>query len=138
MTRIAFIAAAFLCVLSRADLKVLDSSSEFRSLVASAHVPVIVQFSAYWCGPCQQLKGVYHEVAPDYSDDQVIIAYVDADQNSDLKSYLQGGYPTTRTFYNGKLASKKFTGSQSESYVRRFIDNVIANPSREETNFCPL
>jgi thioredoxin-like negative regulator of GroEL len=50
---------------------------------------------------------------------------VDAYVNSDLKKYLQGGYPTVRTFVQGQLGSHSFVGSKSESYVRQFIDSVI-------------
>jgi len=137
MNRITCLVAAFFCVLSMADFKILQDSYEFRQLVKDSQVPVVVQFSAAWCGPCQSLKKVFTTVAKDYSDDQVILAYVDADINKDLKQYLQGGYPTTRTFVNGELAAKKFVGSQSESYVRNFIETVLANRDAE-SNFCAL
>jgi len=84
-----------------------------------------VQFEASWCGPCHQLAATFKRVAPSYQDTQVRLPPVDADEFTELQSYLQGGYPTVRTFVNGTLASASFLGSKSDSYVRKFIDKVI-------------
>ena len=127
-TALAVLATTLFCFAGRADLKELKNAAEFRALVQQTKVPVIVQFAAYWCGPCQELKDMLTDIAPDYADDKVIVAYVDAYVNSELKSYLQGGYPTVRTFRQGKLASEKFVGSAPESFVRNFIDSVITAP----------
>lgn len=29
--------------------------------------PVVIDFSATWCGPCQQFKPIYHQVAGEYA-----------------------------------------------------------------------
>lgn len=124
MKRVALV-LSMLCAFAKADVIVLNSSQEFRELVAESTVPVMVQFSAAWCGPCQQLLGVLKKVAKSYNDSQVMIAYVDADIHADLQKYLMGGYPTVRTFSTGKVAGASFVGSKSESYLRSFIDGVV-------------
>ncbi len=120
----------------------LQDADEFQDLIKNSTVPVVVQFSAYWCGPCQNLKATFKRVAPSYQDSQVRLAYVDAYENSSLGSYLQGGYPTVRTFLGGKLTEPAFVGSQSESYVRQFIDGLIDEEAvpedgLESGRFCP-
>jgi len=124
----------FGALMAQAMLLDLQDTREFENLINEAEVPVVVQFHAYWCGPCKNLIKTMNKIAPSYSDDEVILAKVDAYVNDDLGKYLQGGYPTVRSFYNGKLLKKSFVGSQSESKVRRFIDSVIADP-REELFF---
>lgn len=113
----------------------LKNVQEFENLVKTSPVPVVVQFEAYWCGPCQQLKAMLTKIAPSYQDSQVRLAHVDAYLNKSLQVYLQGGFPTVRTFYHGALAKAAFVGSQEESFVRDFIDSVIHNPAGFEEEF---
>jgi thioredoxin 1 len=136
-----FLFALMMCAVSQAALLELQTEQDFKNLVSSSQVPVVVQFAAYWCGPCQNLKGVLKRVAPSYTDDQVKIAYVDAYVNSNLGSYLQGGYPTVRVFENGQVVSASFVGSQTESYVRQFLDGVkkkTADMDDMSGAFCPV
>src|SRR5262245_47244263 len=86
----------FVCSV-RAEFVILETVDEFENFIKTPNVPVLVQFSASWCQPCQQLKATFQRVAPSYNDSQVRLAYVDADENSSLQHYLQGGYPTVRT-----------------------------------------
>ncbi len=141
MKRVALV-LSMLCAFAKADVIVLDSSQEFRELIAESTVPVVVQFSAAWCGPCQQLLGVLKKVAKTYNESQVKIAYVDADINADLRKYLMGGYPTVRTFSTGKVAGASFVGTKSESYLRSFIDGVIqgsrVNADEEFGEYCEV
>lgn len=69
------------------------------------------------------------KVAPSYSDKQVLLCTVDAYVNSDLKKYLMGGYPTIRVFNKGKTTKTSFIGNKSETFVRNFIDSIIAAPN---------
>lgn len=138
MKRFISLAGFFFCFVALPDFKILNNGAEFRQLVKDSQVPVIVQFSAYWCNPCQNLKATFTTVAKDYTNDQVMLAYVDAYENAELKTYLLGGYPTTRTFFAGKLLAKKFVGSNTEAFVRDFVDSVIADPTTEALSFCPV
>lgn len=135
MKNLALFLGMFYAISSSAALLELKGADDFDDLVNNASVPVMVQFSAYWCGPCQDLKATVKRVASDYSDSEILLAYVDAYVNKSLGKYLKGGYPTVRTFNNGKLRKKSFVGSKSASYVRNFIDSVIRNPDAEESDF---
>ncbi len=126
------LAVVFTAMVVRSDFLELKNGTEFEELIKNSNVPVVVQFSAYWCGPCQNLKAVFKKVAPSYSDSDVKLAYVDAYVNSQLKKYLQGGYPTVRTFNKGELTTPAFVGSNSESYVRNFIDKLIKHDDLDE------
>lgn len=107
-----------------ADLKELANANDFDKAIKEAQVPVIVQFSAYWCKPCQNLKKTLAEATQNYNDNQILFYYVDAYVNASLKEYLNGGYPTTRVFSQGKMGAH-FVGSKSSDYVRSFIDETI-------------
>ncbi len=126
MKKLAIVFALLSVINAKAAFIELNTTAEFEKLVATSTVPVVVQFAAYWCGPCQDLKGKFHAVESSYSDTKVRLAYVDAYVNSTLQKYLQGGYPTVRTFVNGKVTSQSFAGSVAESTLRAFIDAAIA------------
>ena len=138
--------AIVLCYVSSvsAALVELQNVSQFEDFIRTSKVPVVIQFSAYWCMPCQKLKGVLQKVAPSYNDNQVRIAYIDAFVNVELQTYLLDGYPTIRTFLLGTLASPSFSGLKSESYVRQFINNIVIQTDfdlildAEPGSYCPV
>lgn len=55
------------------------NDSNFESEVLHADQPVLVDFSAAWCGPCKKLDPVVHEVATDF-DGRLKVVRVDVDQ----------------------------------------------------------
>ncbi|KAE8966883.1 hypothetical protein PF005_g28679 [Phytophthora fragariae] len=60
---------------------------------------VVVDFSAVWCGPCQHIKPVYHQLSGQYSD--VVFLEVDEAQNRSLISTLGvRGFPTFHFYVN--------------------------------------
>ena len=59
---------------------VIDADdNNFEQEVLKADRPVLVDFSATWCGPCKQLEPVMHELATEM-DSQVKFVRVDVDR----------------------------------------------------------
>ena len=58
------------------------TEANFDSQVLQADKPVLVDFWATWCGPCQMQAPILEELAKERDD--VIIAKVDVDQNPNL------------------------------------------------------
>jgi thioredoxin 1 len=76
-------------------------STEFNTLI-QAEKPVLVDFFATWCGPCQVLVPVLKQVK-DQLGDQIKIVKIDVDKNQELASKWQvRGVPTMILFQNGK------------------------------------
>lgn len=80
-------------------------SAEAFSRVKSSPKPVIIDFKASWCGPCQYLGPIFKEMSEKYSD--VGFFSVDVDDLSDVAmSEGVSSMPTIIAYQNGRLVQK--------------------------------
>ena len=76
-------------------------NASFNELI-QADQPVLVDFFATWCGPCQVLGPVLKEVKERLGDRLTIIK-IDVDKNQELASkYQVRGVPTMMLFQKGQ------------------------------------
>ena len=77
------------------------TEANFDSQVLQADKPVLVDFWATWCGPCQMQAPILEELAKERDD--VIMAKVDVDQNPNLaQKYRVMSIPMLAVFKNGQ------------------------------------
>ena len=77
------------------------TEANFGSQVLQADKPVLVDFWATWCGPCQMQAPILEELVKERDD--VIIAKVDVDQNPNLaQKYRVMSIPMLAVFKNGQ------------------------------------
>lgn len=70
--------------------------------IINSETPVLVDFFATWCGPCQMLAPILKEVK-DSLQDQISIIKIDVDKNEQLAAQYQvRGVPTMMLFKKGK------------------------------------
>lgn len=93
----------------------------FEDLVNHAQLPVVVDFWACWCGPCQKMGPVLERFAQRKAG-EVIVAKVDTDANPRTSSRFEiQGIPTLIVFRGGQEA-KRQTGLVPE----RVLDSLVA------------
>lgn len=85
---------------------VLHATKEnFEQLVLKSEKPVIVDFSAAWCGPCRMVAPILEEIAETRPD--LAVVTVDVDESMELaRAYNVASIPLLLGFRGGKIVGK--------------------------------
>lgn len=106
--------------------------ADFDQLVLerSQTVPVLLDIGAEWCSPCRVMGPMLERLANQYQG-KFLLAKVDADENMRIAGrHHVKGFPTIIGYSHG-LVVGRFHGAQTESFVRRFIDDLIQRHASE-------
>ncbi|GAA4022779.1 MAG: thioredoxin [Flavobacterium sp.] len=96
-------------------------NSSFDQLIHSDK-PVLIDFFATWCGPCQMLGPVLKEVK-DQLGDSVSIIKIDVDKNQELAAMQQvRGVPTMMLFQNGKQLWRQSGLLSKEEIIKNILE----------------
>lgn len=90
---------------------------------ASRTTPVVVQFTAAWCGPCKTL-GPQLEAAVTRTNGKVRMVRIDIDQHQQIAGQLQvQSIPAVFGFVDGRPVDA-FMGAQPQSEIERFVTTL--------------
>ena len=93
------------------------TTDTFEAEVLKADMPVMVDFWATWCGPCQGLAPIIDELADEY-DGKIKVCKVDVDENRELAMEFRiMSIPTVMFFKNGEVAKRETGAFPKEQYV---------------------
>ena len=82
------------------------TKDNFKEEVLEAKVPVLVDFWAAWCGPCQMVGPIIEEIGNEVTDQK--ICKVDVDENPELaREYRVMSIPTLAVFKNGEMVKRE-------------------------------
>ncbi|HOJ70870.1 MAG TPA: thioredoxin [Syntrophorhabdaceae bacterium] len=100
------------------------SDSEFTSAVLESDIPVLVDFWASWCGPCQAMGPVVDDIAGQY-EGKVKILKLNVDENPTTPAkYGIRGIPTLILFNKGEVVDR-IIGAQPKSAVEGLLKKVL-------------
>lgn len=81
----------------------LVTESNYRAVVLESEKPVLVEFSASWCGPCKAMEPILEEAEQLYAD-RVKFCKIDAEQNPKIAQALEiHGLPALALFKQGNV-----------------------------------
>ena len=103
---------------------VVITDQNFDAEVLKSTKPVLVDFFADWCGPCQMQNPILEEVAKAI-DGKVKIAKLNVDDNPmTAQKYMVMSIPTLMVFKSGTVV-KQFIGVQSKETLLGELNKLI-------------
>jgi thioredoxin 1 len=86
----------------------------FDQAIRDSKVPVLVDFWATWCGPCQMIAPVLDEIAKEHGD-AIRIVKVDVDQNQTIADRFGVRNVPTLLFFKGGEVRDQVVGVTSKA-----------------------
>ncbi len=109
---------------------------DFDDVVSGSDKPVLVDFYAQWCGPCQAAVPILDDLSDDYADD-LVVAKVDVDAQPELaKRFDVLSIPTVILFNEGEEVDRKI-GFGGRSGYEELIKKIVAKPISPATSGRP-
>ena len=100
------------------------TDTTFESEVLTNAAPVLVDFSAVWCGPCKKLEPIVDEIAAQYGD-RLKVVKVDVDSSPSIAAKFGVlAVPTLMIFHGGKVKDQ-YAGVLSKKALADRIDKVL-------------
>jgi thioredoxin 1 len=100
------------------------TEDDFQEEVLDSSLPVLVDFTATWCGPCKMLDPIVKQLAQEW-DGKMKVVKLDVDQNSMIAmQYQVMGVPTLMLFSNGE-PQQRLTGYQPKERIVSKIGSHI-------------
>jgi len=101
------------------------TAENFDSEVLRSSIPVLVDFTATWCGPCKRLAPVIDELVVQYQG-KVKVGKLDIDQGQDIASrYGIMSVPTVMVFQGGS-PRETLVGLRPKSEFVATLDGLLS------------
>lgn len=103
----------------------MEKKVSFSDLI-NGEKPVLVDFSAEWCGPCKAMSPILRQVASEIGEDASIVK-IDVDKNPAIAGKMGiRGVPTFILFQQGEAKWRR-SGMQSANSLSYVIKQAIDN-----------
>ncbi|MDB5231497.1 MAG: trxA [Chitinophagaceae bacterium] len=101
-----------------------DETKETFNDVINGETPVLIDFHADWCGPCQMMKPVLKQLR-DKAGEKLRILKLDVDKNPAVASAFDvQGIPTFLLFKKGEIVWRQ-SGAMSLQQLEGFLNKFL-------------
>ena len=105
-------------------MDVTDTTFQQEVIEQSKKIPVLVDFWASWCGPCQMLTPILENIAKNYKG-KIIVAKISVEENQATPAkYDVLSIPAVKLFKDGEVVDE-FVGARSEDDIKEFVDKNL-------------
>jgi len=99
------------------------TDQNFEAEVLKSDKPVLVDFWAVWCGPCQMMEPIIEELAKEMKD-KYKIGKMNVDENRETAAKFGiMSIPTLIIFKDGK-AVKQLVGAQAKDNLKEELEKI--------------
>ena len=101
----------------------ITSPTDFAALISQSPLPIVIDFWAPWCGPCQMMAPEFAKAAAQAAGSAILIK-VNTDEQQQIASQFRiQGIPAFILFKNGREAART-SGFQPASQLLRWAGGV--------------
>ncbi|MEI6381485.1 MAG: thioredoxin [Cyanobacteriota bacterium ELA615] len=105
-------------------MAVKKNFSSFSELLNSSNLPVLVDFYATWCGPCQMMAPILEQVGAQLKN-KVKVVKIDTDKYPNLGSQYEIQALPTLILFVGGMAVEKIEGLRSATEIISILNRRI-------------
>ncbi len=100
------------------------NEANFNAELGKATLPVLVDFWASWCGPCQMMAPVLEQIAVEFNG-RLVVGKLNVDENQPTAGkYGVMSIPTLIVFKNGTEATR-FSGYRPQEELSRLLNQAL-------------
>jgi len=100
------------------------TDQNFEAEVLKSDVPVLIDFFAEWCGPCQMIKPMIDELATDYEGKAKVVK-VDVDASPETAQKFGVMSIPTLIFIKGGEEVERLTGALPKDTLAEKLDSLL-------------
>lgn len=102
-------------------------SEKFTEIIKGSKIPVIVDYSAQWCGPCRMMAPIFERLANDFAG-KVIFGKVDVDEEPGIAQAFEiTAVPTFIIFKDAKPV-ETIVGAVGYKTLYELLKKLVENP----------
>lgn len=105
------------------------TDQNFNEHVAKSNIPVLLDFYADWCGPCQVLGPIIDELAEEF-EGRALIAKVNTESNPQLGQYFKIKSIPTMIIINQGQFREQFQGLIPKPNLQEIIEEYIVESDK--------
>lgn len=96
------------------------TEAEFNEKIGQSEKPVVIDFSATWCGPCKMLEPVVEKLSEEWVG-KAEVYKIDIDQTPSIAQNFQVmGVPTLMLFKNGEVVASLVGFKTKRTIAKKF------------------
>lgn len=100
------------------------TDANFQAELEKTALPVVVDFWASWCGPCQMMAPVLEKIAEEFSG-RLVVGKLNVDENQNTsRQFSVMSIPTLIVFKNGKETTR-LTGFRPQEEISRLLSQAL-------------